>query len=74
MTFEELVTAAQQLSLIERVRLMEYLTASFKQDVAMQEAHNMPWHEFIEYTAGILADDPIERPPQLPFEQRDEFA
>ena len=31
----------------------------------------MPWNEFIERTAGILADDPIERPAQLPLEQRE---
>ncbi|MBN1285343.1 MAG: type II toxin-antitoxin system VapC family toxin [Anaerolineae bacterium] len=28
----------------------------------------MPWAEFVERTAGILVDDPIERPPQPPAE------
>jgi hypothetical protein len=31
----------------------------------------MPWHEFVERTAGILADDPIERPAQPPLEARE---
>jgi hypothetical protein len=26
---------------------------------------------FFDRTYGVLADDPIERPPQLPLEQRD---
>ena len=35
------------------------------------EFEEMPWHEFIERTAGILADDPIARPQQLPLEERE---
>jgi hypothetical protein len=29
------------------------------------------WHELLRETYGILADDPIERPPQLPLEERE---
>lgn len=31
------------------------------------------WETFVNRTYGILADDPIERPPQLSFEVRDEI-
>jgi hypothetical protein len=31
------------------------------------------WEAFIEATAGSLADDPIERPHQGSYEQRDEI-
>jgi len=29
------------------------------------------WHTALRATYGILADDPIERPPQLPLEERE---
>ncbi len=31
------------------------------------------WEAFINRTYGILADDPIERPPELPPDVRDEI-
>jgi hypothetical protein len=31
------------------------------------------WLAFIEATAGSLADDPIERPPQSEYQIRDEM-
>jgi hypothetical protein len=32
------------------------------------------WPEkYFERTAGSLADEPLERPPQLPFEKREEW-
>lgn len=34
-------------------------------------SQQLSWHDFIEKTAGSLADDPIERPPQLPYEERE---
>jgi hypothetical protein len=30
-----------------------------------------PWEDFVNRMYGALADDPIERPPQLPLETRD---
>lgn len=29
------------------------------------------WPSFVERMYGVLADDPIERPPQLPLTERD---
>ena len=31
------------------------------------------WSEFVDRTAGSLADDPLERLPQGDYEQRDEL-
>jgi hypothetical protein len=41
-----------------------------KQALEIEAFRRMPWHAFIERTAGSLADDPITRPPQLPLEER----
>jgi hypothetical protein len=69
--YEEVVTLADRLSLAEKARLIEYLSAAMRQDLEVEAFRRLPWHEFIERTAGSLADNPIERPPQLPFEERE---
>jgi hypothetical protein len=56
---------AHQLSVYDKVRLMEYLSEQLKQDMETEAYKRMPWHEFIERTAGSLADDPIQRWPQI---------
>ena len=38
------------------------------------EAASNGWpSRYFEQTAGALADEPLERPPQLPFEKREEW-
>jgi hypothetical protein len=69
--YDEVVTLADQLSLAEKARLLEHLSAAMRHDLEVEAFRRMPWHEFIERTAGILADDPVERPPQLPLEERE---
>lgn len=69
--YDQAVILADRLSLVEKARLMEHLSAGLKHDLEVETFRRMSWHEFIEQTAGILADDPIERPPQLPFEERE---
>lgn len=69
--YNDVIILVDRLSLLEKMRLIEHLSAELKDDVEIEAFLKMPWHEFIERTAGILADDPIERPPQLPFEERD---
>jgi len=69
--YDEVVGKADQLSLAEKMRLMEHLSTAMRHDLEVEAFRRMPWQEFIERTAGILADDPIERPPQLPVEERD---
>ena len=72
MTFyDQVVKLTDRLSLAEKARLMEHLSADLKHDLELEAFRRMPWHEFIDRTAGSLADDPIERPPQPPLEERD---
>lgn len=65
--YDEVVTLADRLSLAEKARLMEHLSSALRHDLESLDFQRMSWHEFVERTAGILADDPIERPPQLPL-------
>lgn len=69
--YHDVVILAEQLSLLDKVRLMEHLSAALKHDLETEAFQRMPWHEFIERTAGILSGDPIERPAQLSFEERE---
>jgi hypothetical protein len=69
--YRDVVSMAEQLPLVERVRLIEEVSASLTRALELEAFQRMPWQEFIERTAGILADDPIERPPQLPLEMRE---
>jgi hypothetical protein len=69
--YDEVVALANQLSLAEKARLIEVLSAAMRHDLEDEAFSRMPWHEFIQRTAGILADDPIERPAQLPYEERE---
>lgn len=62
---------ADQLPLADKARLIEHLSAALRHDLEVEAYQRMHWHEFIERTAGILADDPIERPPQPPLEERE---
>lgn len=69
--YDEILNRADQLSLADKARLLEHLSAVLRHDLEVEAFRRMPWQEFIERTAGILADDPIERPPQLPLEERE---
>ena len=69
--YDQVVTLTDRLTLVEKARLLEHLSARLKRDLEGEASHNMPWEEFVDRTAGILADDPIERPPQLPLEDRE---
>ena len=70
-SYDEAVTVTDRLTLAEKARLVEHLSASLRHALEVEAYKRMPWNEFIERTAGILADDPIERPAQLPLEQRE---
>lgn len=47
--------------------MMELLAATLQVDFVRQT----DWHTALKATYGILADDPIERPPQLLLEVRE---
>ena len=70
-SYDEAVTVTDRLTLAEKARLVEHLSASLRHALEVEAYKLIPWNEFIERTAGILADDPIERPAQLPLEQRE---
>ncbi len=70
-SYDEIVSKADQLSLADKARLLEHLSIALRHDLEVEAFRRMPWHEFVERTAGILSDDPIERPPQLPLEERE---
>ncbi|HEX3053198.1 MAG TPA: hypothetical protein VHP83_21245 [Aggregatilineaceae bacterium] len=69
--YDQVVTLTDQLSLVEKVRLLEHLSTGLKHDLEVEAFRRMPWHEFIERTAGILADDPISRGEQDRYEKRE---
>lgn len=68
--YEETVLLAERLSVGERARLMEHLSAALRRDLEVEAFRQMPWQEFLARTEGILEDNPMERPPQLPLEDR----
>lgn len=57
-TVEQLLMDARQLPVTEQLRLLEGLAAEIR--VTASFVHHLSWEEFVDYTAGILADDPIE--------------
>ncbi len=76
-TIEALFEQIETLSSLDKVRLAERLFALLKRDVETlsqpetDEARLHRWRDTVDRTAGALADDPIERPPQGEYEQRD---
>jgi hypothetical protein len=77
-TLEQVLTQAQALSALDKVRLMERLFASIERDMEALDSPEMEaerlreWRVTVERTAGALADDPLERPPQGDYELRDD--
>ncbi len=65
-TFETILAQAERLSAQDRLRLVERLAATLQTELQPKT----DWHMFLRETYGILKDDPIERPPQLPLEGR----
>lgn len=70
-TYQSVVEVADQLPLAEKARLIEHLSAALRHNLELEAYRRMSWHEFIENTAGSIADSPIERPPQPPYEERE---
>jgi hypothetical protein len=74
-TLEYVLAQAQTLSALDKVRLAERLFASIERDMEMlnsvevEAARQREWQATVERTAGALADDPLERPPQGEYER-----
>jgi hypothetical protein len=71
MTYQEISKMADQLPLADKARLIEHLSAALRHDLEVEAYKRMPWQEFLDRTGGSLADTPIERPPQPPYEERE---
>ncbi|MDZ4768181.1 MAG: hypothetical protein SGJ24_03565 [Chloroflexota bacterium] len=59
--YQHIAELADQLPLVEKARLIEHLSAALRQDLEVEAYKRMNWHEFIDRTAGILAETPIQR-------------
>jgi hypothetical protein len=68
MTIQELLSEVERLPVSEKWRLVNHLLHSLELE---QTQPITDWHAALRATYGILADDPIERPPQLPIEERE---
>jgi hypothetical protein len=69
MTLQNLLAEAERLPTAEKWQLVRHLLDDLqaKQAAAVSE----DWPSFVNRMYGALADDPIERPPQLPLTERD---
>lgn len=65
--FDTVFEQVQKLSPTERLRMLALLAASLENELV----EKTDWHVALRATYGILADDPIERPPQPPLETRE---
>lgn len=71
--YEEVIQLTKQMTVVEKVRLLEHLSTTLKRDLELEAYKHIPWDQFIDLTYGSLADDPIERGEQPPLDVRDEI-
>jgi hypothetical protein len=71
--YEQAIQLTDRMTLAEKVRLLEYLSAALKQAIETEAYRHMPWEQFLDLTYGSLADDPIERNQPLDADARDEI-
>lgn len=71
--YEETLQLTSQLTLAEKILLLQHLTAALRQDIETEAYRHMPWEQFIDLTYGSLADDPIERNQPPHPDERDEI-
>ena len=69
--YEEAVQLTKQMSVVEKVRLLEHLSTALKHDLELEAYRHIPWDQFLDLTYGSLAHDPIERNQPLEADQRD---
>jgi hypothetical protein len=71
--YDEVIQISDKLSVVDKVRLLEHLSASLRHDLEVEAYKHLPWEQFIDLTYGSLADDPIERNQPLHPDVRDEI-
>jgi hypothetical protein len=73
-TFEQVAPLADTLTPQDKMRLITHLTLDLQRQYLEQLPEAPEWPpDYFERTYGSLADDPIERPPQGDYEDRDEI-
>lgn len=68
MTLQNLLEEVEHLPITDKWRLVNHILRYLEQTQVQVKSD---WHQALRATYGILADDPIERPPQLPLEERE---
>ena len=71
--YEEAIQLTGRLTLVEKVQLLEHLSAALKHDLEIEAYKHIPWEQFLDLTYGSLADDPIERNQTLQPDIGDEI-
>lgn len=69
MTIDHLFDEVSRLPNAEKWQLVRRLLDDLEAE--KQVAGREDWTDFVNRMYGALADDPIERPPQLPLTERD---
>ncbi|MGB1285542.1 MAG: hypothetical protein ACPG7F_03325 [Aggregatilineales bacterium] len=71
MTLQNLLVEVDELPVTDKWRLVNHLLRTLEYQ---QQKPRSNWHEAVRATYGIIADNSIERPPQLPLEDREPLA
>jgi len=71
MLVDHILEAISHLSDAQKWQLVKYLIEDLEPREATKTTEQQEWASFVNCMYGALADDPIERPPQLPLTERD---
>jgi hypothetical protein len=71
--YEQVIQLTSHMTLAEKARLLEHLSAALRHDLETEAFKHMPWEQFLNMTYGSLADDPLERNQPLAPDVRDEI-
>ena len=71
--YEKILELSKQISVAEKINLLEHLSSTLKEDLEIEAYKHIPWEQFIDLTYGSLADDPIERNQPPHPDERDEI-
>lgn len=69
MSIQQLLREAEKMSTADKWQLVRYLLDELQEAEKTTEPES--WEDFVNRMYGALADDPIERPEQLPLTERD---
>lgn len=67
---QDLYKEVEQLPVSEKWQLVRHVLQSLEEERGVS-GPGRGWQERLRALHGVLADDPLERPPQLPLEERE---